>query len=455
MISLTASKPWEPLFEYTQFVGSLEFNRDAVLEAAQIYPSVFVHIAHQLKGKPLFPNLTTIHLEGLDTSSPYLPLLISTRLKDVTLKLVLGIPFLELTVYVFLENLVSAAPGLQSLRLHNVKGMAHEMLNVVVNFKHLHTLEIICVTGVESFEQLRPLGTLAALEYLSLTVEHLSYTRSTQRISADRFLPSLRKLHIEAPSDVVSDFILFITSDHLESFTFCHVPTHVVDPPQFKPKTNKKLYRPSIIVDDTVKEKVDFLDKLSSRWPQQLKKVVITSSKGLEIDLRDVAHLRVLKSLAFNGPSIISVEETFGGPYSFRNSLQSLHLSRYRVSLSLLRKMALSIPFLREMTISIDILEQFTASSIPAITHPLQSLTVDEPRMSSSWSFSAPPAPIDLSQLIFMARYLNALFPSIQSLTASTRAIEWGKVWQLLQFCQASRDDEQGRKSIRESPDVN
>lgn len=466
MISLTASQSWKLLFEYTEYVGTFALNRAAVLETAQISPSVFVHIAHQLKGRPLFPNLSTIRLEGLDTSVHYLPLLGSTCLKDISLKLVSGDPFLEVTVYVFLQNLVSASPGLQSLKLQNVTRVA--ILNVIVNFQHLHTLEIMRFTPVQNFEQLRALGALASLEYLSLTVEHLAYTRPTQPASSDVFLPSLKRLRIEAPSDVASDFILFITSDYLETFTFHHISTTAANPPQPKPMLPKPIYKkqkkpqgtlpPSggSMEDDPVKEKVNFLGNLSSRWPQRLKEVTITSSTDLECDLRDVAHLQALGSLDFNGPSIISVQETFNGPYGFRNSLQSLYLSGFHASLALLRTIALSTPVLREMAISIDIDEKPAASGISAIIHPLRSLTIDRRRgsMPSTDSGFEIRGEISLSQSILIARYLNALFPDIRNLTASVREREWENVWKLLNFCQVSRDDEKGRKSIGESLDV-
>ncbi|KXN81866.1 hypothetical protein AN958_03585 [Leucoagaricus sp. SymC.cos] len=80
-----ASTGWQALLSAAASIDRIELDRCAKQEASQISPVVYIRLASQLKGTPLFPLLDSLHIEDFDAFVEYLPLLISPVLQTVEL----------------------------------------------------------------------------------------------------------------------------------------------------------------------------------------------------------------------------------------------------------------------------------------------------------------------------------------------------------------------------------
>jgi hypothetical protein len=451
---LSASQAWQRLLNFARSVGVLELDQNAVQEANQILPSVFVYLARQLKGGHLFPNISKIELKTFDTSAHYFPLLVSPCLKEISVELTscgqleqVAIsplceklePTPELTLSVLLNDLASTLPALRSLKLKNIPFITCLTLKPVLQFRHLRVLELTNFANVETFGRFNFLDSFTTLEDLSIAATAVEYVCLSSPTTRETCLPSLKYLRVDAPLEMLLDFLQSIASVDLNHLTFNNSPSAISRVSKIK-KTKKKSGN---------SVRLDFLDILSSRWPLSLKELVIKSSTNIECDLHYLTRFQVLENLFIQGCPVDGIFAVFAEPPSFLNSLRSLSLTEVVVPLRLLKQIAEYAPSLTTLSLSLDIHDTSYANEIRMTNHPLQSLEIHHAVKYNLDIFND-----NFPQLIRMARYLNALFPDIRSLTTSTRQPEWEKVRQLVKLCQDCHRDKKAGKLAEESFEV-
>lgn len=190
---------------------------------------------HLVPGQPttwissLFPSLHDIVVEDFDSPVPLFPMLVSSSTNIVHIHPPKShVPFTspstrrstlspspsnsfrrQLDFEAFIVHLSRSAPKLQELRIKNVPHLPSSLLDhLASNLPQLRALELQEVVDVKSFNDLRPLGSLPALEYLSLTFQP-SLSSHISQIDAplmDTFLPILTSLELIGPREVVFDF---------------------------------------------------------------------------------------------------------------------------------------------------------------------------------------------------------------------------------------------------------
>jgi hypothetical protein len=437
---LSASEKWESLFKFARSVNAIELDRNAVQEANQIPPSVFVRLALQLKGQHLFPNLSTVELKNFDISAHYFPLLLSPCLGELSVEFVHNSQLedaaicpssegskhsFELTLSLLLDDLVSASRTLQSLKLKNIPSVTHLTLDSVSRFRHLRVLELANFIEVRRFTDLNFVGNFPTLEDLSFVAKGEHYARLAPSLPQETCLPSLKYLRITATSEILLDFLPNIASVNLKHLTFNELPPGAMSERLNLMKKKKIKVHPV---------RLTLLEILSSRWPRSLKELVVVSPQNLTCGLQHLVRLWVLENLVFQGCSMDGIFNVFVESSGFRNSLRSLCLTGAPLPFGFLKQIAEYAPSLITLSLPLDITDTSYADNMRATNHPLRSLEIrhaatHQPEVNGD----------NFMQLVRVARHLNTLFPDIQNLTASTRESEWEKVWQLVKLCQDSR----------------
>lgn len=397
-----------------------------------ITPATFVRIARMLAGGPLFPNLRHLQIEDLSHSTNnYLALLAIPTLEHITLsfhptkdpdsQLVEDTDYPELVRALF-TDLIFYSKELKILHAKKVvPAMPISLFQTISNFSALRVLKLKCLLRVpagEFNEYIRCLERLRSLEALWLRLEE---------IVSDGSSP-------ETPEIV----------EILEPITIL---------PELLPMTQLDIIGPAHLVVKTISAfgsgALELVTISLSRTtsPTTFPQLIKRTPPALDLKpLKQVAGLQRLHLLeCVLDPSI----ELFQRGVWLR--LTSLALpSSVMVDLAQLKSIAEALPSLRELGIW---LVEFGKLSTPnstivttevALHHPLENLVL----LNSRVPFSEPPQKlVRVNRCVRIARYLNALFPALQSLTAERDVEVWEVVFDLVRLCQASLVTDKNRRS--------
>ncbi|KAF5350663.1 hypothetical protein D9756_008525 [Leucocoprinus leucothites] len=459
-----APSGWESCMNATASVRRLKLNSAAKTDASRISPA--------LRGEPLFPRLQSLYIEDFGEIASYLSLFLSPGMRTIELVATKPSAFAVAAaapaLRALLSDLVEWSPGLQSFMIRRVPGVPVSLFKHVSPLSNLRILELSSLVGVKSFEDFRPLAPLA-LESLTLQFSCSSYTQlSGAIIPIPAFLSSLEKLHIFGPLDAVADFLQSLGSGSLTSLDVevdseklsterdgCGLPStnSVAGKKKKKSRSTAAESNEDAVISETHSD-IGGLEcvmlTISSRWRDTLCELVIVSSSDQTIDFVHMTGFRLLEKLYIAGCPVTNIPSALESPAVAWNRLNSLHLPPVTtIPFSLLHRFAISAPCLEELTVALDVNEALTTVAQPVLSHPLRSLSLNNP---------SPPTTMDryggcsnihiegLPQLIRVARFLNALFPSIQKLEASEKKNAWGMVWQLMLLCQGSSADDKCRR---------
>jgi hypothetical protein len=461
MAGRTTPSEWDVFLDTAASVDYLELNSKAQEEASQISTGTYIRVVQRLKGEPLFPSLSRIHIEDFDASVDYLPLLISPVLQSVQLVNVkhgAGVapgPTVALTA--LLNDLLEWAPDLHSLTITQVPELPMSLLQIISGLSHLRVLRLSTFSQVQSFEEFRPLSALA-LSTLSLQFSCSLYTPlPTPVVPSPTFLGVLETLHIAGPVNAISDFLQSIDSQSLGVLSLEILKPKLSSCGKLsckKATTKKSLKRSSLGEGEEAptpaNEPERLISFICSRWAGRLKGLTIVSSVSLTLDLLNMSNLRSMECLHIEGCSVTNIQPTLNLSPTIWHSLTSLHLpTNIRISYPLLRQIALAGPFLEELAVYIDIDEVPHLNELRTLVHPLRSLCIHQSGGSVEGFASPNHRAENWPHLIAISRFLNALFPSLQSLIATTRDKDhWRGVWRLIQLCHDARADDECREPV-------
>ena len=429
-------------------VEILKLDSHGVEEAHKISSGTYIRLIQQLKGRPLFPQLKRLYIENYHGLVDYFSLFLSSNLQTIQLFNTQPLEKPGAISPVVLESLLCDfsewSPGVQLLRITQDTTMPISLLDSISLLSNLRTLDLALVQ-VGSFEEFRPLAPLV-LESFTLKLSCSSYTRLPNPITPlPDFLASLERLHISGPLIAVSDFVRSLGSQHLTSLV---VRDEDIFSPRWDQRRKGKKSSTLTEAEDVKQQMYDFgsmVHTISLRWGHFLRTVTIASSCNARVDFAQLSGMPLLEKLCIFDCPVDGLEHTLK-PSAVWYYLDTLHLT-VTITFPLLSLIALSAPHLKRLGISIDTSEAPPTENRQILAHPLNLLRIHDPSSGvSCWSAS------DFSELprfIQIARYLDALFPTMKELTSTSQIKTWETVWQLIVLCQTSRADDNCRRPVQ------
>jgi len=380
---------------------------------------VYFRIA-QLRSTPLLPSLRHLHCPSTSQNDFLISgicLFLSPSLQTLQLENISNVE--DKLCGTVLHTLASDGAQIERIVLRG-RGLSMDTVWKAVKFEHLNLLQLSGMGDAINLEIMEKIGSLPWLVNLGIDFTESPMAPLVQDIG----LKDLNSLMITAPAPFIQAFLSHIATTQLETF-IAVVPSN--------PPADKK----------------EFLTKVVDRWGSTLRRIELlhqqleepAAIEHLHIDaLAALVPLRKLTCLRLDGYAMELTDENISDmaiawPEMITLLLPFISAIRPRPTMSSLRLFARLCPNLRYLTLPLNIgdPEPFISTGVAHTpVHNLHTLTI-----------ASADDPLDLRDLLHIARHIDYLFPKLKSLFPYDRhdADRWIQVHDMIQMYQAVRQE--------------